>query len=237
LTEITLADVIAATYSDTDPGTRPPIPSPGRHNTVLLMIDIQGFVTPAHMARMAVCAGLPEDQVNAALADYRSHFDAALAVCSRLLQAARQYGVPPIHVKIEALSGDGRDMSPIYAMLGWSYPRDAEATAFLPEVAPLPGEIVLTKTVGSAFTGTILDRVLRNMGILHLYVCGFLTDECVESTLRDALDYGYLATVIGDATAAYRQRDHTHTISKFDGYGLAAVSDKVVEVLATTAGR
>jgi nicotinamidase-related amidase len=112
--------------------------------------------------------------------------------------------------------------------VGWSYPRDEDAAEFLSEVAPEPGEIVLTKTVGGAFTGTILDRVLRHMGVQHLFICGFVTDECVETTLRDALDHGYLAAVIRDATTAYAEEDHAHTIGKFGGYGMAPTSDAVV---------
>ena len=49
----------------------------------------------------------------------------------------------------------------------------------------------------------MLDNVLRNNQINTLYLAGFATHVCVESTLREAHDKGYRVYVMMDATAAF----------------------------------
>ena len=231
--EITLVHVIGAAYGMTGDGLKPPGPPPSKANTALLLIDIQELALPDYMAELAIKAGLPEEAVHAALADYRGRFEPAVEKCSQLLAAAREHGIPPIHVKIEALSGDARDTSMIHSMLGWYYPPGAPGTPFLPQVAPQPGEIVLTKTVSGAFTGTNLDRVLRHMGIQYLHICGFVTDECVETTFRDALDHGYMSFVARDATTTYFAESHAGFVAKWGAFGLTPTADELIAQMAS----
>jgi nicotinamidase-related amidase len=235
---ISLTDVIQAVYGLPETGAGDLLSRAGLDagNTALLLIDVQGLVSPEYMARVAIRAGLPEQPVHAALADYADRFYPALRACSQLLQAARMYRVPPIHVKMQSLTTDGRDTNRAYRMLGWSYPSDGEATEFLLEVAPQPGEMVLTKTVGGAFAGTMLDRVLCHMSIKHLFACGFVTDECVETTLREALDHGYLAALVRDASAAYTADAHAYTVGRFSALGLTPAAAEVVAFFEQFAG-
>jgi ureidoacrylate peracid hydrolase len=228
MNDVTLAQVIRAPYAAGTAELQLTDQTLDSGNTALLLVDIQGLVRPEYLAQAAVEAGLAAGAVDAALADYRARFYAALDVCQKMLQTARACGVRPIHVRTRVLTADGRDLNPAYRALGWSYPSCGEAVAILPEVAPQPGEIVLDKSVGSAFTGTILDRLLRNMGVRYLFVCGFVTDECVETTLRDGLDHGYLAALVRDGAAAYTVEAHAHTVEKFGEFGLAPVSETVV---------
>jgi nicotinamidase-related amidase len=228
MNEVTFAQVIQAAYGSGERQFELTRQALSSGNTALLMIDIQGLVRPEYMAQVAVGAGLPAAAVDAALADYRARFYAALAVCGKMLHAARASGIPPIHVRTRTLAADGRDLNPAYRALGWSYPSHGEAVAILPEVRPRPGEIVLDKSAGSAFTGTVLDRLLRNMGVRYLFVCGFVTDECVETTLRDGLDHGYLAALVRDGATAYTAEAHAHTVEKFGEFGLAPDSEAVV---------
>lgn len=228
MSEITLFDIFATSYTIEE------APPPAtKANTALLLIDIQVLAAPEYMAKKAVKGGLPEDKVNAALADYKERFYSAVDACGRLLGAAREHGIPPVHVKIEALSGDARDTGASHRMMGWKFPPGSEAARFLSQAEPQPGEIVLTKTVSGAFTGTNLDRVLRHMGIEHLIVCGFVTDECVETTFRDALDLGYLAFLISDATTTYFAEDHAHVVKKFGGWGLVQTTEMAITSFAT----
>ena len=79
---------------------------------------------------------------------------------------------------------------------------------------PLPGELVITERTGaSAFAGSMLDSVLRNNHIDTLYLAGFASHVCVESTLRQAHDIGYETCVVTDATAAFngKQQDYFET--------------------------
>ena len=81
-------------------------------------------------------------------------------------------------------------------------PRDTEESQIIPQLAPLPGEIVVTKTTDSALTGTNLRLVLSNMGIRNVIVAGIYTDQCVSSTVRSLADESFNVVLIEDCCAA-----------------------------------
>ncbi|MEW1724173.1 isochorismatase family cysteine hydrolase [Streptomyces sp. NPDC093109] len=72
------------------------------------------------------------------------------------------------------------------------------ATEIHPDVAPEPGETVVTKRRVSAFAGSDLDVVLRAGGIDHLVLTGIATSGVVLSTLRQAADLDFGLTVLSD---------------------------------------
>ena len=110
----------------------------------------------------------------------------------------RQHGLEVIHVRIQSLTRDGRDRSKGHKRLRLhAAPGSAEA-CFLDEVAPSGDEIVINKTASGVFSSTNLHYVLKNLGIDSLVVVGVYTNECVETTVRDACDLGYLVTVVQD---------------------------------------
>jgi nicotinamidase-related amidase len=117
----------------------------------------------------------------------------------------RAKGIDVIHARIACLLEDGRDRSLSQKMPGWNnvlLPRDTEASRIIPELAPLPGEIVVIKTTDSALTGTNLRLVLSNMGIKNVVVTGIYTDQCVSSTVRSLADESFNVVVIEDGCAA-----------------------------------
>jgi nicotinamidase-related amidase len=225
---LTMADVLAAQYR-----VRRPEPEAMRSDSALLLIDIQQLASADYLHTNAVAAGLPEDEVTAALADFRRRFDAAVVNCAQLLGAARTAGITPVHVRIEALAGDARDTGAVHARMGWKYPPGSAASQFLAAVAPTPGEIVVSKTCSGAFTSTALDPVLRNMGIRHLWICGFMTDECIEASTRAALDLGYLTRVVGDATTTYDEASWAAVTNKYASFGILTSTRRVVDRFKT----
>lgn len=225
---LTMSDVLAAQYR-----VRRPEPEAMRSDSALLLIDIQQLASADYLHTNAVAAGLPEDEVGAALADFRRRFDAAVGNCAQLLGAARAAGITPVHVRIEALAGDARDTGAVHARMGWKYPPGSAPSQFLPAVAPLPGEIVISKTCSGAFTSTTLDPVLRNMGIRHLWICGFMTDECIEASTRAALDLGYLTRVVGDATTTYDQASWAAVTNKYASFGILTSTERVLDRFKT----
>jgi ureidoacrylate peracid hydrolase len=74
---------------------------------------------------------------------------------------------------------------------------DAE---IVPDLAPQPGDLVITKTRYSGFAGTTLDSQLRVRGIQFLFFAGIAANVCVESTLRDAYFLDYWPILISDGT-------------------------------------
>lgn len=78
---------------------------------------------------------------------------------------------------------------------------------FKHELAPIDGEHVIRKTTGSAFVGTDFERQLRQAGHQTLVVGGFMTNKCVEATVRVAADLGFTICVLADGTATVGQSD------------------------------
>jgi nicotinamidase-related amidase len=74
---------------------------------------------------------------------------------------------------------------------------------FMDFVVPRPGETVLQKTTISAFASTDLARRLTQWEINHLRVTGIQTEQCCETTTRDASDRGYQVDFVTDATLSF----------------------------------
>lgn len=123
----------------------------------------------------------------------------------RLLERFRALGLDVLFARIACLRTDGRDRSLSQKKPGWNnllLPKDEAASQILPQIAPLDGEIVVTKTTDSALTGTNLRLVLSNMGITHVVCSGIFTDQCVSSTVRSLADESFDVIVVDDACAA-----------------------------------
>lgn len=112
----------------------------------------------------------------------------ALAAGGRLLALARSAGAGVIHVAHKGRAGGLFD-------------RDAHTGQIADAVAPQAGETVVEKGLPNAFAGTGLDAALKEAGCSTIVVAGFMTHMCVSSTVRAAVDLGYRAVVVGDATA------------------------------------
>ena len=101
--------------------------------------------------------------------------------------------------------------------------------ALVDELAPLPGEIVITKTRYSGFAGTTLDSQLRVRGIQYLFFAGIAANVCVESTLRDAYFLDYWPILVADGTmAAGGQKMYEATLFNVESFfGWTITSDNL----------
>ncbi|MCX6241028.1 MAG: cysteine hydrolase family protein [Bacteroidetes bacterium] len=92
-------------------------------------------------------------------------------------------------------------------------------------VAPLPGEKVITKKEANAFYGTDLLETLKALHVKRLVLCGMQTHMCLEAATRAAFDYGYSCIVVQDAcaTRALKWGDRTVTAADVQASTLASL--------------
>ncbi len=74
---------------------------------------------------------------------------------------------------------------------------------------------MLPKTSSGVFNSTNIEYLLRNMDIETLVVTGFLTDQCVDHTIRDAADRGFYPICVADVCATHSQPRHDNALKAF----------------------
>jgi ureidoacrylate peracid hydrolase len=116
------------------------------------------------------------------------------------------------------MTADGRDRSLDYKISGFNVPKGSPDARMVDELAPLDDELVFPKTSSSVFISTNIDYVLRNLEARYLIIAGCLTDQCVDSAVRDACDLGYLVTVPVDATVTLSAERHEWSLKNNRGY-------------------
>jgi len=106
-------------------------------------------------------------------------------VCDTLAKA-RAHNTPVIHIWHKGPSGS---------------PFDPTSVGFapLPGTEPLSGEAIVCKTMADGFAGTELASTLQETGRTSLIVIGYMTHNCVDSTVRSAVHQGYNACIIATA--------------------------------------
>jgi len=125
-----------------------------------------------------------------------------------VLDAARAVGAPVFHNRIVARPerAVGGSNAPIFTMIGPESLKDGSWGAeIIDGLDPRPDEIVLDRIRMSAFNGTSLDIMLRNLAVTDVVVVGVWTNMAVEHTARDAADHGYRVTVVSDATSSINE--------------------------------
>jgi maleamate amidohydrolase len=165
----------------------------------------------------------------------RAYFDPASPLClpsrdclasaARVLAAARGHRVPVVHTRVE-YAGDGSD--------GGVFVRKVRAleqlygggpmSELVPEVAPVAGELVVTKQYASAFFGTSLASTLVARGVDTVVLVGVSTSGCIRASGVDAVQHGFVPLVVRDAVA-----DRTAEVHEANLFDLQAKYAEVVD--------
>ncbi|MDR1832380.1 MAG: cysteine hydrolase [Fusobacteriaceae bacterium] len=216
---------MAITLTDLIPKSKPfPPVSFQKDDTVLLLIDMQRLATGEHILHGAIEKGFDETEAREALKAYDEELNAAVRQAALLLDAFRRLGMTAIHVKIESRSNDARETSFAHRLSGFLVPKGSYWGQWIPETAPKEGEIVITKTCSGAVTGSDLDTVLRNLRTKNVLVTGFHLNQCVETTVRNLADLGYLTFVVSDAVSASTPKHYTNTMENILGVYARAIT-------------
>jgi biuret amidohydrolase len=133
------------------------------------------------------------------------------------LEAARAAGMAVVHVRL-GFRPDYSDCLSVAARIAGLKNNKAAivgefGTEFHPMVAPLDGELIITKQCVNPFFNTGLMTWLMQNGIKRLYMGGVATHLVVESTARFADDAGFAPVVIEDICAAPNPVLHDHFIT------------------------
>ena len=212
----------------THPTTRdiPLVPS----QSALLFIDVQNFSARRDGAEFK---NLPDAEFNAKYGWFFAEMKARIIPNMQRLQAAfRKAGVEVMYTTIESLTKDGRDRSLDYKITGFNVAKGSWDGKVIDELAPGDDEIVLPKSSSSVFVSTHIDYILRNLGVKQLVLSGIVTDQCVESAIRDACDLGYLVTQVTDACLTYTQERHDNSLRAIKGYCRQKTTDQVIGELS-----
>ena len=171
-------------------------------HTALLIIDMQrDFIEPG---------GFGET-----LGNDVSLLAAIVPTVKRVLEAWRTSGGYVIHTR-EGHAPDLSDCPPAKRLRGEPKLRIGDegpmgrilihgepGHGIIPELAPIPGELVIDKPGKGAFYDTGLGEVLKTRGITHLIVMGVTTEVCVQTTMREANDRGHDCLLVEDGTESY----------------------------------
>ena len=171
--------------------------------TALLLVDLQNgqvhrTLRRAHPGREAFF-----DRVDGVVVPNGRH----------LMAACRAAGMEVVFTVIESLTLDGRDRGLDHRISGIFAARGSWEAQVIDELRPRANEIVLPKTSSSLFNSTAADYVLRNLGVDSLVVMGVVTDQCVESAVRDGCDRGFMMTLVEDGCAAWQESRHAESTS------------------------
>lgn len=213
--------------------------------SALLIIDVQNhFSKPIDKTDAKNRAYFFEDALPSAIRNIRK-----IAEAFRVLrddeETPTHTGCEVIFTYVQTMTNDGRDMSLDYKLSGPKFATLPNCNAsddeiFLDILKPTrkgKGDLLVPKTSCSVFNSTNLNYILRNLGVEQLLVVGQLTNQCVESAVRDAADLGYFVTVAQDACAAEDPEDHLRGLEGMKGFCRIVETVQVLDELVMNLGK
>ncbi|BEH01107.1 peroxyureidoacrylate/ureidoacrylate amidohydrolase RutB [Brooklawnia propionicigenes] len=174
--------------------------------TALVLIEFQNeFTSPGGVLHDAV----------AEVMDSTGMLDNTTA----LVDKAREAGVTIMHAPITFAPGYCELTRHPYGILkgvvdGNAFVKGTWGAAIVDDLTPVAGDILIEGKRGlDTFASTNLDFILRSKGIDTIILAGFLTNCCVESTMRSGYENGYRVITLTDCTAATSTAEQENAIA------------------------
>src|ERR1700744_6242162 len=192
-------------------------------HTAIVLIEYQNDFTSEGGALHGAVAGGMEDT-------------GMLENTRRRVDAARQAGATIVHAPITFAPGYNEIAAHPYGILKGvvaptAFVKGEWGSEIVDALAPQAGDVVVEGKRGlDTFATTNLDFILRARGIETIALGGFLTNCCVESTMRTGYEKGYRVITLSDCVAATSSEEHENAI-RFDYPMFSEVmeSDALVE--------
>ncbi len=199
--------------------------------TALLLIEYQNdFVSEGGAQHEAVRAVMAQT-------DMLAHSRAVTA-------AARQAGVVVMHAAIAFAEGYPEIPDQPYGILAGieqakAFRKGSWGAEIAAEMTPEEGDVIIEGKRGlDCFASTNLDFILRQRGITGLAIGGFLTNCCVESTMRSAYERGYDVVTLTDCTATLSPEEQAAAVrSNFPMFSRPLTHDAFLAGLQPASGK
>ncbi len=142
-----------------------------------------------------------------------------LANAKRVAEEARAAGATVIHAPITFAEGYNEITDHPYGILkgvvdNKAFVKDSWGADIVEDLTPQDDDIVIEGKRGlDTFASTNLDFILRSTGVTKIALGGFLTNCCVESTMRSAYERGYDVITLTDCVAATSQEEHANALT------------------------
>lgn len=160
---------------------------------------------------------------------------------SKLASFARSAGATVIHCPINFEPGHAEIADKPYGILagvkeGAAFTNGEWGADFSPQMRPQSGDLVVKGKSGlCGFESTNLDFLLRQKGATNVVLGGFLTNCCVESTMRSAYEKGYRVFTLKDCVAATSIEAQDATLEhNFGMFSVPTTSEEVMEAMGST---
>ena len=198
-------------------------------HTALLVIDMQ-YLDAARGYGVFADAGKSGVPIETQEYYFSTLEDVVIPNICKLQACFRNCELEIIHIRIQALTQNGRDRSLGHKRLNLLASPGSKEAEFLEEVAPVGDEIIINKTASGVFSSTNLYYILNNLKIDALFVTGVYTNECVSTTVRDASDLGFLVTLIDDGCTTVTPELHASSMATLrDRYARIITTDMAIK--------
>jgi nicotinamidase-related amidase len=170
--------------------------------------------------------------------------EAFIARVARVVDAARQAGMRVIFARHLSLPNELAGVFQLRTAMAWQrvqrvedvepqFLRDSPAFQLVPELTPLPREVVFDKLAMSMFVGTPLEMVLRDCGVNAFAIVGAVTEIGIEPTVRHGADLGFIPVVVTDACGSVDEAAGARALASLDYamMSLRADVDTIIRLL------